>query len=419
MLVFWSASSKELERGEKKEKYRWNPKKTLQTPVSVTSFSTIVGNHFQDTEHHWLSLPRHNHRRWAWQVHNCTILGSPTSGNYSWKQTLGKVAPSSTIPPLLRWQTLCFPLSSWEQSPSWVCSPQGSSHLLWCWPHGCCSPRAAAPKQCSRGRRAPPSPCASSSAWPAQGCCLQTPGARWTACAGTLQMAEMALWRSSSPQPHPVATGLPESFIKAARNTCSPEEQYILQAPLTPTPDSAIQQTGSLVWPRGLGKGQGGVSGTVSSQTAFVTRHKLKFHIQPRQAKTAHLFQQSHSKLRGFTNFPGKLSSQVLFQRYQDAELKPLTSDLFKIQCFQVPSQLSSNLPVYVASAAKLQKEQMAPAYHWDMKGCFHVLLVTKLISPGTLSVTNSHKVRTTRRGIWDSSQGSSFSIRTAICIAC
>lgn len=44
------------------------------------------------------------------------------------------------------------------------------------------------------------------------------------------------------------------------------------------------------------------------------------------------------------------------------------------------------------------------------MKGCFHVLLVTKLISPGTLSVTNSHKTRTTRRGIWDSSQGSSFS---------
>lgn len=106
----------------------------------------------------------------------------------------------------------------------------------------------------------------------------------------------------------------------------------------------------------------------------------------------------------------------MLFKRYQDVELKPLTADLFKIQHFQVPSQHTSNLPVYVASAAKLQKEQMAAAYHWDMKGCSHVLLVTKLISLGTLSATNSHKIRTTRRGTGDSSQGSSFSIQTVIC---
>lgn len=88
----------------------------------------------------------------------------------------------------------------------------------------------------------------------------------------------------------------------------------------------------------------------------------------------------------------------MLFKRYRVVELKPLTADLFKIQHFQVPSQLSSNLPVYVVSAAKLQKEQMASVYRWDTKGCFHVLLVTKLMSLGAPSVTNSHKIRT-RRG--------------------
>lgn len=52
--------------------------------------------------------------------------------------------------------------------------------------------------------------------------------------------------------------------------------------------------------------GQDVVSGTASSRTAFVIRHGLEFHIQPRQAETAHLFQQSHRKLWGFTDFPGK-----------------------------------------------------------------------------------------------------------------
>lgn len=69
------------------------------------------------------------------------------------------------------------------------------SHLLWCWPHGCCSPRAAGPRQCSRGQRAPPSQCASSSSSLEQGCCSQTPGAHWTVCAGTLQTAEMGFVR--------------------------------------------------------------------------------------------------------------------------------------------------------------------------------------------------------------------------------
>lgn len=276
-------------------------RKILANLSFVTSFSATVGNHLQDTEHHWLSLSRHNHRGWVWQVHNCTVLGSPTSGNETEFGENGSFLHNTTT---------CAFLWAAENSASWVSSPEGS-HLLWCWPPGCCSPRAAGPTQCSRGQRAPPSPCASSSASPAQGCCLQTPGAHWTACAGTLQIAEMGLWGSSSPELHPVATGLPKSFLKAARNTCLPEEQHILQAPLTPTPDAAIQQTGSLVWPRGLGKGQGGVSGNASSQTDFVKRHALEFHIEPREAKTTHLFQQSHSKLWGFTTslenseFPG------------------------------------------------------------------------------------------------------------------
>lgn len=71
-------------------------RKILANLSSVTSFSATVGNHLQDTEHHWLSLSRHNHRGWVWQVHNCTVLGSPTSGN---ENRLGKMVPFSTIPP--------------------------------------------------------------------------------------------------------------------------------------------------------------------------------------------------------------------------------------------------------------------------------------------------------------------------------
>lgn len=67
-----------------------------------------------------------------------------------------------------------------------------------------------------------------------------------------------------------------------------------------------MQQAGPLAWPRGLGEGQGGVPGPASSGTAFVTRHALELHILPRQTETAQLLQQSHSKLLGFTPFPGK-----------------------------------------------------------------------------------------------------------------
>lgn len=68
-------------------------------------------------------------------------------------------------------------------------------------------------------------------------------------------------------------------FTGAAWNTQWPGEQYILQAPLTPTPGSATQQTGLLAW--------GGVSGPASYGTAFVTRHVLELHVSPRQAGNA------------------------------------------------------------------------------------------------------------------------------------
>lgn len=246
MLVFWSASSKELQRDEKKEKYRWNPQKTLETPVLslvslqlqgiISKIQSITGCPSPGTTTE--GGPGKHVTAQYWAAPHQAI----TRENRVWGKRL--LLPqyhhsAETADPVL----FCKQLRT-EPYPSLQPSRQ-QSHLLWCWPHGCCSPRAAGPKRCSRGQRAPPSPCASSSAWPELGCCLQTPGAHWTACAGTLQMAEMGLWGSSSPEPRPAATGLPESFMEAARNTRRPEEQYILQAPLTPTPDSAMQQTGS------------------------------------------------------------------------------------------------------------------------------------------------------------------------------
>lgn len=58
VLVFWSASSKGLERDEKRRNIEEIPE-NCKIPSSVTSFPAIVGTHFQDTESHSLFLPRH------------------------------------------------------------------------------------------------------------------------------------------------------------------------------------------------------------------------------------------------------------------------------------------------------------------------------------------------------------------------
>lgn len=128
------------------------------------------------------------------------------------------MAPSSTIPvTLLRWQTLHFPLNSWEQSYPSFQPPVQHSHLSWCWPHGCCSPRAAGRRQCSRGQHAPPSPCASSSSSPEQGCCLQTPGAHWTVYVGTLQTAQMGGVREQLRCCSPYSNSPPKVLYKHCR----------------------------------------------------------------------------------------------------------------------------------------------------------------------------------------------------------
>lgn len=86
-------------------------RKILANLSSVTSFSATVGNHLQDTEHHWLSLSRHNHRGWVWQVHNCTVLGSPTSGNETEFGENGSFLHNTTT---------CAFLWAAENSASWV-----------------------------------------------------------------------------------------------------------------------------------------------------------------------------------------------------------------------------------------------------------------------------------------------------------
>lgn len=112
----------------------------------------------------------------------------------------------------------------------------------------------------------------------------------------------------------------PKELYRNCLEHLQAQRTVLLQAPFTPTPGSATQQTGLLVWPKGLGERQGGVQLSLLWDRLCDKAHNRAACLAwtDRNCTAVAIVTQ---ETFGLYTFPWKiLNFQVLSKRYLDAD---------------------------------------------------------------------------------------------------